>query len=92
MIGASLILSLVSTVINTAVTATVQFSHNITMPDSPQVTVPLYWVIVVDVLNGIGVTMAIIYGIEFAIAQTPNRMRGIMMGLMLIMFGWSHTW
>ena len=60
--------------------------------DSPQVTVPLYWVIVVDVLNGIGVTMAIIYGIEFAIAQTPNRMRGIMMGLMLIMFWLEHTW
>ena len=33
--------------------------------------------------------MAMIYGIEFAMAQTPNRMRGIMMGLMLIMFGWS---
>ena len=89
MIGASLILCLISTVINTAVTATMQFSHNITMADSPQVTVPLYWVIVVDVLNGIGVTMAMIYGIEFAMAQTPNRMRGIMMGLMLIMFGWS---
>ena len=51
MIGAGLMLCLVSTVINIAVTATVQFTHNITMADSPQVAVPLYWVIVVDLLN-----------------------------------------
>ena len=88
-IGAGLTLCLVSTVINTAVTATVEFSHNITMADSPQVTVPLYWVIVVDLLNGLGTGVTMIYSVEFVMAQTPNRMRGIMMGLMLIMFGWS---
>ena len=89
MIGAGLMLCLVSTVVSTAVTATVQFSHNITMADSPQVTVPLYWVIVVDLLNGLGAGITTIYTVEFVMAQTPNRMRGIMMGLVIIMIGWS---
>ena len=87
MIGAGLILCLVSTVINTAVTATVYFSQNITMADTIQV--PLYWVPVVEFLNGIGVTMIMIHGIEFTMAQTPNKMRGIMMGLLIAMIGWS---
>ena len=46
MIGAGLILCLVSTVINTAVTSAVYFfelSQNITMPDTPQVS--LYWIL-----------------------------------------------
>ena len=29
------------------------------------------------------------HGMEFAMAQTPNRMRGIMMGLMIAMSAWS---
>ena len=87
MIGAGLILRLISTVINTAVTATEYYSQNITMADTIQV--PLYWVPVVELLKGIGVTMTVMYGIEFAMAQTPNRMRGIMMGLVIILAGWS---
>ena len=87
MIGAGLILCLVSTVINTAVTATGYYSLNITMTDTIQV--PLYWVPVIELLNGIGVTMIMMYGIEFAMAQTPNRMRGIMMGLVIALVGWS---
>ena len=87
MIGTGLILCLVSTVLNTAVTANGYYSQNITMTDTIQV--PLYWVPVVEFLNGIGVTMTMMYGIEFAMAQTPNRMRGIMMGLVIAMSGWS---
>ena len=87
MIGAGLILCLVSTLINTAVTATGYYSQNTTMADT--IKVPLYWVPVVELLNGIGVIMAMMYGMEFAMAQTPNRMRGIMMGLVIIMFAWS---
>ena len=87
MIGAGLILCWVSTVINTAVTATGYFSQNITMADT--IKVSLYWVPVVELLNGIGITMTMTYGIEFAMAQTPNRMRGIMMGLVIAMSAWS---
>ena len=33
--------------------------------------------------------MALMYGIEFTMAQTPNRMRGIMMGLVITMMAWT---
>ena len=67
-------------------TATGYYSQNITMADT--IPVPLYWVPVVELLNGIGLTMMMVYGIEFAMAQTPNRMRGIMMGLVIALVGW----
>ena len=90
MIGTGLILFLVSTVINTSVTGTVYFlelSQNITMPDTPQVS--LYWILAAKVLNGTGVVVTLLFGVEFAMAQTPNRMRGIVMGLVIIADGWS---
>ena len=90
MIGVGLILCLVSTVINTAVAATMyalKQPQNITMPNTLQVS--LYWMLAAEVLNGIGVVVILIFGLEFAMAQTPNRMRGIMMGLLIIMYGWS---
>ena len=91
MIGAGLFLSLVSTVIYTVVTAVEYFSEqsqNFTMPDTPQVS--LYWILVVEYLNGIGAVVAFVFAIEFAMAQTPNRMRGIIMGLALAMVGWTR--
>ena len=90
MMGAGLILCLVSIIINTSVTATVHFlelSQNITMPDTPQVS--LYWILAAKVLNGIGVVVTLIFGVEFAMAQTPNRMRGIVMGLVIVVIGGS---
>ena len=62
-------------------------SHNITMPDAPQV--PLYWILAIEILSGIGGAMTMVFGVEFAMAQTPNRMRGIMMGLLIIIIGWG---
>ena len=91
MIGAGQFLSLVSTVIYTVVTAVEHFSEqnqNITMPDTPQVS--LYWILVLEYLNGIGAVVTFVFAIEFAMAQTPNRMRGIFMGLALAIVGWSR--
>ena len=88
MIGAGLTLCFVSTLINTAVTATVYFSHNTTMIDDSY-QVPLYWGLVVDVLNGLGTGVTTLCSVEFTMAQTPNRMRGIMMGVLIIAIGWS---
>ena len=87
MIGAGLIMCLVSTVINTVVTANAFFSQNTTISDTPQV--PIYWIPVIELLNGIGITVTLMYGIEFTMAQTPNRMRGMMMGLVITMMGWT---
>ena len=83
-IGVGLTVCLVGSVINTAVPATMYFSQNITMPYTHQAS--FYWVPVTELLNAIGLTVVMIYGIEFAVAQTPNKMRGIMMGVVV---GWS---
>ena len=87
MIGAGLILCLVSTVLHTAVTATVHFadlSQNSTITE-----VTLYSTIAAKLLNGIGTVLTMIFGVELVMAQTPNRMRGIMMGLIIIIIAWS---
>ena len=88
MIGAGLIVCFVSIMINTGVTVTVYFSHNTTMIDDSY-QAPLYWRLVVDILNGLGTGVTIICSVEFVMAQTPNRMRGIMMGALLTAIGWS---
>ena len=88
MIGAGLILFLVCTVINITATATMHFSrsHNITMSDTPQVS--LYLILVIEIINGLGAVVTMIFLFEFVIAQTPNRMRGIMIGILLFTMGW----
>ena len=63
-------------------------SHNITMPDTPQM--PLYWILIIEYLNGIGSALAMIFGAELVMAQTPNRMRGIMMGVVMAVLGWTR--
>ena len=91
MIGAGLILCFLSTVMYTVMTGVQHFSeqcHNNTMADTPQV--PLYWILIIEYLNGIGSVLAMIFGTEFVMAQTPNRMRGIMMGLVIAMVGWTR--
>ena len=86
MIGAGLILLLVSTIINITATATVYFSrsHNITMSDQ----VSLYLRPLIEIFNGLGAVVTAIFFFEFVIAQTPNRMRGIMIGILLFTGGW----
>ena len=61
MIGSGLILILVSTIINITATATVYFSrsHNITMPDTHQVS--LYLTPLIEIFNGLGAVVTIIF-------------------------------
>ena len=89
MIGAGLIMWLVRTIINATVINVTMQSHNSTMADTPQVS--LYWIIVIEVLNGIGGLVIMVFMFEIAMAQTPNRMRGIMMGLVITMIGWTTS-
>ena len=77
-------MSLVSTVIHTVLTAVEHFSEQL-LPDTP----PLYWILPIKLLNGIGVVVTMFSTFELTMAQAPNRMRGIMMGLLLALVGWS---
>ena len=49
--------------------------------------IPFYWVLVSDVLNGIGALLIVCSIAEFLMAQTPNRMRGVMTGLGVTLVG-----
>ena len=49
--------------------------------------IPLYWVLIIDFVNGVGFVLTMCLLFEFVIAQTPNRMRGIMMGLVSTAIG-----
>ena len=53
------------------------------------IPIPLYWVLIIDLVNGVGVVLVTCFTYEFVIAQTPNRMRGIMMGLVVATFGFG---
>ena len=48
---------------------------------------PLYLVVVINFINGVGVVLIMCSLFEFVVAQAPNRMRGIMMGLMMTGIG-----
>ena len=51
--------------------------------------IPLYWVLIIDFVNGVGVVLVMCSLFELVIAQTPNRMRGIMMGVVIVMLGFG---
>ena len=54
------------------------------------IPIPLYWVLIVELVKGIGVIMTMCSSFKFVMAQTPNRLRGIMMGVILTMYGASE--
>ena len=45
------------------------------------IPVSIYWVLVIEIVNGIGIVVTACSMFEFAMAQVSNRMRGIMMGM-----------
>ena len=48
--------------------------------------IPLYWLLLSDIVFGIGVAIVMVTIIEFILAQSPNSMRGVMMGAFLLLF------
>ena len=48
--------------------------------------IPLYWLLVSDIVFGIGAAIVIVTIIEFVLAQSPNSMRGVMMGIFAMLF------
>ena len=48
--------------------------------------VPLYWLLLSDIVFGIGAAIVLVTTIEFVLAQSPNSMRGVMMGVFVMLF------
>ena len=57
------------------------------LTETGTIPIPLYWVLIIDFANGVGVVLIMCSLFEFVVAQAPNRMRGIMMGLMITAIG-----
>ena len=47
--------------------------------------IPLYWLLLSDIVYGIGAAIALATLIEFVMAQSPNSMRGVMMGVFVML-------
>ena len=96
--GMGLLLCLATTITKFAIDSTKHFysnngSHCIFDDNvaTGTIPIPLYWVLIIDIVNGIGVVVTMCSLFKFVMAQTSNRMRGIMMGLIFTLFGieWS---
>ena len=60
------------------------FDNNVATGTIP---VPLHWVLLIEAVHGIGIVMSSCSIFEFIMAQTPNQMRGIMVGLYFAFVG-----
>ena len=86
-IGAGLFLCFVSTLINLSLDTVGHLHSNTshcmfdTSTGSIPIPIPVYWVMISDTVYGVGFTLVLCSLFEFIMAQTPNTMRGIMMGL-----------
>ena len=95
-IGVGIFVCFVSVLINLAVESVLgHFYSNASQCTFDDVTatgtipIPLYWLLIIESVNGVGVAMTVCSLFEFVMAQTPNRMRGVMMGLVITVIGFG---
>ena len=91
-VGIGLFLCLVSSLASLSINTIEHLHSNASQSDFGSAathtsSVSLYWVLIVDLVNGLGVNMVSCTVFEFTMAQTPNRMRGILMGLAIAIIG-----
>ena len=51
--------------------------------------IPLYWQLISDFVAGVGQVIVLCSSLEFIMAQSPNTMRGVMMGLAIVLLGFG---
>ena len=98
-IGAGLVLGIVGSLLDLTLDTVGHINSNNTqcMFDTPHpgsantLSIPLYWPLISDIVIAFGAVLVSCTALEFVMAQTPNRMRGVMMGMaiMLLEFGSS---
>ena len=57
--------------------------------DTGTIPIPIFWVLVVDSINGVGVVLTTCSSLEFVMAQTPNKRRGIIVGIFIAVGGFN---
>ena len=93
--GAGLLLYLIGSLLNLTLDTVGHMNSNNTqcMFDTPHpgsantLPIPLYWPLISDITFGVGAVIVVCSFIEFVMAQTPNRMRGFMMGMAYTLLG-----
>ena len=95
-IGAGLLLYLIGSLLNFTLDTVGHMNSNNTQcmfdpaqPGSANNTlpIPLYWPLISDIVVGVGAVIVVCSVAEFIMAQTPNRMRGFMMGMAYTLLG-----
>ena len=92
MAGVGLFLCLVSTLISLGINSIGQLQNNVSncsvLDDNTVIDfIPVYCMVVIYAINGVGTIILMCSQFEFIMAQSPDRMRGIMTGLCLSIFG-----
>ena len=91
--GAGLVLCFIGSLLNLTLDTVGHMNSNNTqcMFDIPHpgsantLPIPLYWPLISDITVGVGAVITGCSATEFVMAQTPNRMRGVMMGVLMML-------
>ena len=95
--GAGLVIMLIGNLLNLTVDTIGHLHSNNTQcmfsdtshGSANSLPIPLYWLLISDTVTGVGHTLATCSSLEFIMAQSPNKLRGVMMGVatVLVDFG-----
>ena len=99
-VGASLVIIIIGNLLNLTVdtiehlhsnNTQCMFNESETSHGSANISlsIPLYWLLIPAIVNGVGQTLLLCSSLEFVMAQSPNRMRGVMMGLATVFLGFG---
>ena len=96
--GAGLVIMLIGNLLNLTVDTIGHLHSNNTQcvfsdtshGSANSLPIPLYWLLISATVTGVGQVIVMCSSLEFIIAQSPNRMRGVMMGLGTVLLELGH--
>ena len=96
-VGAGLVIILIGNLLNLTVDTIEHLHSNNTQcmfsdtshGSANSLSIPLYWLLIPTIVSGVGQTLVACSSLEFVMAQSPNRMRGVMMGLTTVFIGFG---
>ena len=96
--GAGLVIMLIGNLLNLTVDTIEHLHSNNTQcmfsdtshGSANSLSIPLYWLLISASVIEVGRTFVLCLSLEFVMAQSPNRMRGVMMGLTSGLFGTGY--
>ena len=96
--GAGLVIMLIGSLLNLTVDTIEHLHSNNTQcmfsdrsnGSANSLSIPLYWLLISASVSGVGQTFVVCSSLEFVMAQSPNRMRGVMTGLATVFIGFRY--